>query len=93
MFKRNITISSIIYLLICIIFCSLSFTTTSSLSFPLNSKYILTSSYGYRDFDNSFHDGIDCAALENTPVYSMYSGIVTFSGFDNSRWIYDDYSI
>ena len=83
MFKRNIKYTSIIYLLIFFIYFSFSFN-SSSLAFPLKSDYILTSSYGYRTFDNSFHYGIDCAISEGTPVYSMQTGIVTFSGFDNS---------
>lgn len=52
--------------------------------FPIKCDYILTSSYGWRSFDNSFHNGIDCAAYENTPVYAMSNGVVTFSGFNYS---------
>lgn len=52
--------------------------------FPIKCDYILTSSYGWRSFDNSFHNGIDCAACENTPVYAMSNGVVTFSGFNYS---------
>lgn len=83
MFKRNIKISSFILLFICIIYCSINFS-SPSLLFPLQTKYILTSDYGYRTFDNSFHAAIDCAVAENTPVYAMSTGTVTFSGFDNS---------
>lgn len=54
------------------------------MQFPLKKQYILTSSFGFRSFDNSFHNGIDCAIAVNTPVYAMYSGKVTYSGFDIS---------
>ena len=83
MFKRNIKISSFIFIFISIIYCSTN-SSSSTLLFPLQTNYILTSQYGYRDFDNSFHDGIDCAVSVNTPLYSMYNGTVTFSGFDIS---------
>lgn len=80
--KKNIKIISISFLTICVISCC--FSTSSYLTFPLQTKYILTSDYGYRTFDNKFHQGIDCAVIQNTPVYSMYNGIVTYSGFDTS---------
>jgi len=83
MFKRNISIVSFIFLSICIIYCSINYN-TSTLMFPLQIKYVLTSGYGFRTFNNAFHHGIDCAVLENTPVYAMNNGTVTFSGFDAS---------
>lgn len=74
---------------ICVIFviCITYICTTTSnvtLIFPIKVNYILTSPYGWRSFDNSFHSGIDCAAYEGTPVYAMSSGTVTFSGFNYS---------
>lgn len=81
--KKHINIFSLSLISICII-SSLFNSNNTNFTFPLQEKYILTSNYGYRTFDNSFHDGIDCAINVNTPVYAMQNGTVTFSGFDNS---------
>lgn len=70
-------------LTICIIY-TCTHSTSSLLIFPIKCDYVLTSSYGFRSFDNSFHNGIDCAANEGTPIYAMSDGIVTYAGFDSS---------
>lgn len=82
MFKKYFKFLCVIFI-ICITYLCTS-TPNTSLIFPIKSDYILTSSYGPRSFDNSFHNGIDCAAYEGTPVYAMADGIVTFSGFNYS---------
>ena len=49
--------------------------------------------FGYRDFDNSFHQGLDLAAAEGTPYYAAASGTVisaTNDGSDNGgagNWV------
>lgn len=56
-------------------------------AFPLgNASYYVSSQFGYRTFDNSFHDGIDYAANFGTPVYSAMSGKVIFAGWDNTGY-------
>lgn len=82
LFKKYKILIGII-LSISVIFSSLS-NTTSSMHFPIKEKYILTSSFGYRDLDNEFHNGIDCAIPKDTEVFAMSKGKVTFSGFDPS---------
>ena len=42
----------------------------------------LSSSFGYRTFDNSFHKGIDLAAGEGTPYYAAESGTVIYATYD-----------
>ena len=49
----------------------------------------LSSSFGYRSFDNSFHKGIDLAAGSGTPIYAAADGTVMISGYSASagNWI------
>ncbi len=82
MFKKYFKFLCVIFVICITCFCTTI--SKNSLTFPLKCDYILTSSYGWRSFDNSFHNGIDCAVYEGTPVYAMSSGIVTFSGFNYS---------
>lgn len=42
----------------------------------------LSSGFGYRTFDNSFHKGIDLAAGEGTPYYAAESGTVIYATND-----------
>ncbi len=42
----------------------------------------LSSGFGYRDFDSSFHKGIDLAASEGTPYYAAESGTVIYATYD-----------
>ena len=41
-----------------------------------------SSGFGYRDFDNSFHKGLDMAASEGTPYYAADSGTVMYATND-----------
>lgn len=43
-----------------------------------------SSGFGYREFDNSFHAGLDMAAAEGTPYYAAESGTVIFATNDGS---------
>ena len=58
---------------------------------------IVSSGFGYRDFDHSVHKGIDMAAPEGTPYYAADSGVVidaTNGGGDNGgagNWIVIDH--
>lgn len=42
----------------------------------------VSSSFGYRTFDNSFHKGVDFAAPEGTPYYAAESGTVIYATYD-----------
>ena len=42
----------------------------------------LSSDFGYRTFDNSFHKGIDLAAAEGTPYYAADGGTVLYATYD-----------
>jgi len=58
---------------------------------------IISSGFGYRDFDHAVHKGIDMAAPEGTPYYAADSGVVTAvtnGGGDNGgagNWIVIDH--
>lgn len=43
---------------------------------PINPNNSITSSYGYRTFDNSFHDGLDFAAYLGEPIYAAHEGVL-----------------
>ena len=44
---------------------------------PLPAEYDnITSGYGYRNFDKSFHDAIDIAAPSGTPIYAVNDGTI-----------------
>ncbi len=49
----------------------------------------LSSTFGYRDFDSSFHKGIDLAASEGTPTYAAAAGTVMIAGWSDSagNWV------
>ena len=49
----------------------------------------VSSTFGYRDFDSSFHKGVDFAAAEGTPYYAAESGTVIIAGYSASagNWI------
>lgn len=53
-----------------------SITGTGQLGHPLPGA-TMTSGFGYRDFDQSFHQGIDFAAGTGTPYYAAESGTVS----------------
>lgn len=42
----------------------------------------ISSGFGYRDFDASFHQGLDLAASEGTPYYAADSGTVMYATYD-----------
>lgn len=50
---------------------------------------VLSSPFGYRDFDASFHNGIDLAAPEGTPTYAAADGTVIMAEWSNSagNWV------
>lgn len=50
-------------------------------TFPLPDGWELSSDYGYRSFDDSFHKGVDLAIAGGTPIYAAHSGTVTFCGW------------
>ena len=54
---------------------------TGTFSHPLPNGSI-SSTFGYRDFDSSFHMGLDLAAAEGTPYYAADSGTVIYATND-----------
>lgn len=61
---------------------------TGAFSHPCPSSTV-SSTFGYRDFDSSFHKGVDFAAPEGTPFYAADSGTVIIAGYSASagNWI------
>lgn len=59
---------------------------------PCPSGYV-SSTFGYRDFDSSFHKGLDLAAPEGTPTYAAADGVVLIAGWSDSagNWIVIDH--
>ncbi|MDR3307531.1 MAG: peptidoglycan DD-metalloendopeptidase family protein, partial [Coriobacteriales bacterium] len=51
--------------------------------------YPISSGYGYRTFDDSFHMGTDFAAPTGTPVYAAASGTVIIANYSSSagNWV------
>jgi murein DD-endopeptidase MepM/ murein hydrolase activator NlpD len=49
----------------------------------------VSSGFGWRDFDNSFHKGLDLAAPTGTPIYAAVGGTVIISGYSPSagNWV------
>ncbi len=48
---------------------------------PCPGAYV-SSGFGYRTFDDSFHNGMDLAAGEGTPYYAADSGTVIYATYD-----------
>lgn len=50
---------------------------------------VISSTFGYRDFDGSFHKGLDLAAPEGTPTYAAADGTVVIAGWSDSagNWV------
>ncbi|MGC4019017.1 MAG: peptidoglycan DD-metalloendopeptidase family protein [Muricomes sp.] len=55
---------------------------------PCPGGYV-SSTFGYRDFDSSFHKGLDLAAGEGTPTYAAADGTVVIAGWSDSagNWV------
>ncbi len=53
----------------------------------------ISSTFGYRDFDSSFHKGLDLAASEGTPTYAADAGTVIIAGWSDSagNWVVIDH--
>ena len=46
---------------------------------------VVTSNFGFREFDNKFHKGLDLGTgSENIPTYAVESGTVIFAGYSGS---------
>lgn len=83
----------IIALIVCLILClsCVGVSATESWLWPTGAAYgydSITSSYGYRTYNNRNHNGIDCGAPEGTAVMASRSGMVTASSYDGSRGNY-----
>ena len=54
---------------------------------------VITSTFGWRDFDNSFHNGLDLAAPTGTPTYAAASGRVLYARWSDSagNWVVIDH--
>lgn len=59
---------------------------------PCPAGYV-SSTFGYRDFDSSFHKGLDLAAPEGTPTYAAADGVILIAGWSDSagNWIVIDH--
>ncbi len=59
---------------------------------PCPAGYV-SSPFGYRDFDSSFHKGLDLAAPEGTPTYAAGAGTVLIAGWSDSagNWVVIDH--
>jgi murein DD-endopeptidase MepM/ murein hydrolase activator NlpD len=49
----------------------------------------ISSNFGWRDFDSSFHMGLDLAAPTGTPIYAAVGGTVIIAGYSPSagNWV------
>lgn len=58
-------------------------------SHPCPEYTYISSEFGYRDFDSSFHKGVDFAAPQGTPIYAADAGTVLISGYSDSagNWV------
>ncbi len=54
---------------------------------------MVSSTFGYRDFDSSFHKGLDLAASEGDPTYAADAGTVIIAGWSDSagNWVVIDH--
>lgn len=53
----------------------------------------ISSTFGYRTFDNSFHNGLDLAAPQGTPTYAAAAGTVLYARWSDSagNWVVIDH--
>ncbi len=58
-------------------------------SHPCPGYSSISSTFGYRTFDNSFHKGMDFAAPAGTPIYAADAGTVVIAGYSSSagNWV------
>ncbi len=58
-------------------------------SHPCPGYSSISSTFGYRTYDNSFHKGMDFAAPSGTPIYAADSGTVVIAGYSSSagNWV------
>lgn len=56
---------------------------------PCPAYTYISSTFGWRSFDNAFHKGVDFAAPSGTPIYSVEAGTVIVSGYSSSggNWV------
>lgn len=56
---------------------------------PCPGASYISSEFGYRTYDNSFHKGLDFAASTGTPIYAAEAGTVIISGYSSSAgyWV------
>jgi murein DD-endopeptidase MepM/ murein hydrolase activator NlpD len=49
----------------------------------------ISSTFGWRDFDHSYHQGLDLAAPTGAPIYAARGGTVIISGYNGSAgyWV------
>ncbi|MDR1358778.1 MAG: peptidoglycan DD-metalloendopeptidase family protein [Coriobacteriales bacterium] len=57
--------------------------TALNLQYPFSSRQTISSGFGWRDFDNSFHLGTDFAAPGGTPILAIANGTVAAAGWHN----------
>ena len=53
----------------------------------------ISSTFGYRTFDNSYHNGLDLAASSGAPTYAADDGTVIIAGWSDSagNWVVIDH--
>lgn len=56
--------------------------------YPFSSRYPISSPFGWRSFDNSFHLGTDLSAPGGTPIQAIAPGTVAAAGFHFSMGNY-----
>lgn len=62
-----------------------SFNTSGPMIFPIHSSYSISSYFGYRTLGTKhMHNGIDIPKAIGTPVYPIYSGVISHIGFSSS---------
>ena len=62
---------------------------TGQFAHPCPGYRMISSTFGWRSFDNSFHKGVDFAAAQGTPIYAAEAGTVIIAGYSSSagNWV------